>query len=440
MDKQQIEQLLAHSTRNAQKLTPAEKDVLFRRVVDRAAKKPAWWSQLMWPTVVFSAGLAAVLIGIVLWSDQTEIDTQFIAYRTQHNQNANTNTNSVTNVNQSEDPQIAFGPRFHRSSIEQYIYGIGGAPDVHDWTIETTLTLGQDTKTVKEQFVYRLSEERMRQLADGFGNFVALYNIVAYDGTTGLSTLDESADTRVCIEYDFTQVLNERCVYVNNRGAVNMDQPTAVAQANGTAEALAYIAELTGISVSEWTVVEVPTETSVEAIEQWKQYQAYPKDTAVGSLTYMTPGWHFATEGGKLVSLSGSVLAIQDDPAAKTYTTISAQEAYERMQSDFALDPATQDIARVTSTVGYYENPLSSGYATRQGISITAQEVTLEYELFENRKDRESGKHTLRLLPVYRIRGVETGTNITFEVLIDATQDHTIANQYRLIDHPAQLF
>jgi hypothetical protein len=439
MDKQRIEEQLQQSTRPQQTLTSLEKDVLFSRVMANAEIQKPWWERFALPIVALSAAGAAVAIFFVLSAGESTPDAQTIVRRSVHD-TPTTNTNDAP---QTPDETIAtLEPLQHYdTTIFSYIFGMGGGGGaMHDWSVvDATVDKPNTAPSVVEQFIYRMNEQQMRTFAGVFGELDGLRTFTRDDDTTGLTTLPTTSQNQLCLEAYAFEVPTERCVYVNNRGIINMEQPLDAAQADGTAEALQYITQLTGLSADQWVVTALDTQhvdASLERAKTWKEFEISPKTSPTEELPYITLGWHIALDQGKLVSFTGAVLSIQHDAAAETFALVNASTAIERMRDDFSADTSEE----LQSVVGFYGDPFGDSlFSTKENVTLNVEHTQLEYQLFLSSKESPK-KHILRLLPVYRMTGREAGTDNTFEVFIDATADHVIHKNYTLIYHPGELF
>ena len=139
--------------------------------------------------------------------------------------------------------------------------------------------------------------------------------------------------------------------------------------------------------------------------------------------------WHLATYQNKLVFLYTKIIPTAIPADANVLTLITPSEAVDRLKTDMQVDFSQDQEGK---TIQYTIN-LSMPFGEFVNLEdtqvhIVIKDLALEYRLFEHYED--SGSLLKILLPVYRFTGIETNSNITFEVYVDATKDLVIMQKY----------
>lgn len=498
---QPIEELLQRSARPAQSLDSAKKDALWTRIQEQAQAEEAttlfnvsvastsWWLKplsMQWSIGIGFATMLVAIAGVYATMDQTN-RAQELALQAAQQPILYTNGGIVSEVaelpeekqeeqNEEKDEdqkQIAStdtkSTTLFRSTVRDLIGGFGGALVLNTnlWKVSAVASLSdKSVGNLYELYIYRLEESRMRELAEvfTFEGELRLHNSTQPSHRLPFMTnLDEGIATGGgCFDNALRNTMGtQRCVTVSQLGAVEFIQEEAVAQADGMAEAYAYIETLTGSKAREFKVDDlgIANEFAEEAdlFEGAHEYMIYPPAELAG-YDYQTPGWHIALKNGKLIFLTGSVPHIQANPEAKSYSIISSAEAVERLQADWAhptnvdTDAGPHYIVRQTFGGGllgmaatYDENGEYLASIADEEVDVVIESTRLEYRVFTSEtwgNGKEAKRTQARVIPLWVLYGVERSTNTPFEALVDATADNSVATYtegFSPINHPFAL-
>lgn len=508
-----IEELLQRSTRAAQSLDAEKKDALWARIQQQAARESVleeetapsifdannattrWWAAPLsarWSMGIGFAAVAIAIAGVYATIDQTEQAQQLAARAAQDAATYNQRNDLVeeTPTPAEEDSEVAELPEeiqeqeenpiqiadtqtehvtLFRNELSDLIGGFGGAivwnSDLWKVTAATALS---DTPVgaVDELYVYRLSEQRMRELASVFPITESLRYHTNHQPDFRIpfiTNLQEGiAEGGGCFGNALRGTMGtQRCVTVSQLGAVAYVQEESVAETDGLAEAYSYINALTGENARFYTKVymgpAINFAEQADMLEGSEEYMLYPVAELDGH-AYQTVGWHVILKNGKLVFLAGAAPSIQKDASATTYSVISAAEAVERLQIDWA-QPVNWETDKgpyyvIKHTFGGNQSGIPFKYSETgdytssiedEDVDILIQEARLEYRLFIKGNWESKAKKELaaRARPVWALYGVERSSDTPFEALIDATADNSMApnepEAFGLMIHPLSL-
>ncbi|MBI2410989.1 MAG: hypothetical protein HYV32_03830 [Candidatus Kerfeldbacteria bacterium] len=439
-----IEELLQQSRRIPRVLSSQKKQDLWLRIQEQhsaptiehlAAEPKPWWKRF-WLLI----GIPAVALAVVIFIVSVRYETpaqEHIAQQTNTNTENTNNTN--TQIDEVPTPIANAGRTEARMIIDELLVdGRGGGPDDTDyasWTFSYSKTLSTDQFVATEYTVEPLSEKQMRDIAEAFTISDQLTAVTTLGWDSYLTTVpkQQTAGCRGARHWQQNVPLTTpRCLFINSRGLVDLEQTETAAQADPLKEATNDIHQITGIPEAAFIIEPVVLETDSYAqttiFDQY--YTIYLPVEEKTTIPFYPYAWHAALKNGKLVSLYGQLFV--SEPSVQQYDIISQEEVYDRMVQDFSHMTGEEENAFDWVFVPPDHRVLSDMGIDTSNKKIDIEAINLQYEVLVH--EVEKGVDDIRLIPLYRIQGKEHGTENTFELYIDATRDGNLYATYSLFN------